>query len=65
MTKRKRAPGGGRKPRGPFSGKLTTFSTRITKETRTLLDADARASGQSVSQAAERILREYFAGRGR
>jgi hypothetical protein len=31
---RTRAPGGGRKPRGPFSGKTETFTARITPETR-------------------------------
>jgi hypothetical protein len=54
---RKRAPGAGRKPAGPISGKLANFSTRITQETRVALDAAAAESGQSISQVAERMIR--------
>ena len=54
---RKRAPGAGRKPAGPISGKLSNFSTRITNETRIALEAQAGASGQSISQVAERMIR--------
>jgi hypothetical protein len=54
---RKRAPGGGRKPAGPISGKLSNFSTRITSETRVALETQADASGQSISQVAERMIR--------
>jgi hypothetical protein len=57
----KRAPGGGRKPAGPISGKLSNFSTRITQETRAALDAEAKAAGQSVSQIAERLIRAGLA----
>ena len=57
MTKaRKRRPGGGRKPAGDIHGKIETFSTRISRETRQALDDEARRSGQSVSQVAERLL---------
>jgi len=53
---RKRAPGAGRKPAGPISGKGSTFSTRITHETRVGLEAEAAMSGQSISQVAERLI---------
>jgi hypothetical protein len=54
---RKRAPGAGRKPAGPISGKLSNFSTRITNETRSALESEASATGQSISQVAERLIR--------
>jgi hypothetical protein len=53
---RKRRPGGGRKPSGSFAGKAETFSTRITPETRAALEREASATGQSISQVAERLL---------
>src|SRR5262249_12496491 len=53
---RKRAPGAGRKPAGPISGKLSNFSTRITHETRVGLEAEAGKSGQSISQVAEQMI---------
>ena len=53
---RKRAPGGGRKPGGPISGKLANFSTRITHETRIGLEAEAARLGQSISQVAEQLI---------
>lgn len=56
MGERKRAPGGGRKPKGPIRDKRETFSTRITPATRKALDREAAESGQSVSQVAERLL---------
>src|SRR5215467_1967926 len=54
---RRRAPGAGRKPAGPIAGKLSNFSTRITNETRLALEAQAGASGQSISQIAEQMIR--------
>lgn len=54
---RKRAPGAGRKPRGPFQGKISNFSTRISADTRGALEAEAARKGQSISQVAERLLR--------
>jgi len=53
---RKRAPGAGRPPAGPISGKLSNFSTRITHETRVALEAEAGRTGQSISQVAERMI---------
>ena len=57
MAKRKRAPGGGRKASGPFSGKTERFSTRIMRDTREALEREATLMGVGVSQAAERLLR--------
>jgi hypothetical protein len=53
---RKRLPGGGRKPKGGIRGKIENFSTRITADTRKALEAEARMTGQSISQVAERLL---------
>ncbi len=53
---RKRAPGAGRKPRGPFKGKTATLTTRITAATRAALDAAAQKNGLSLSQEVERRL---------
>ena len=62
---RKRAPGGGRKPTGPFANKLSTLSTRITQETRDRLEqatarrrAEQGATPWSLSQEIEFRLRE-------
>jgi len=53
---RKRAPGGGRKPKGPFAKKTASLTTRITGATRLALEAAARESGRSLSQEVERRL---------
>jgi hypothetical protein len=55
-ARKRRKPGAGRPPAGPITGKKAIFSTRITEATRSALDAEARASGQSVSQVAERLI---------
>jgi TraY domain len=57
---RKRAPGGGRKPAGPFKGKNANLTTRITTDTRAALERAAKRSGRSLSQEAERRLDESF-----
>jgi hypothetical protein len=54
---RKRAPGAGRKPKGEFTGKSSTFTTRITAETRAALDHGAYESGLSLSQYVELLLK--------
>jgi hypothetical protein len=54
----KRAPGGGRKPKGPFKVKSANFSTRITAETRAELERLAKAKRQSLSQVVEYLLRD-------
>jgi predicted transcriptional regulator len=56
VTAKKRAPGGGRKPRGPFKGKTATLTTRITPEIRAALDSAAEKSRLSLSQEVERRL---------
>jgi hypothetical protein len=52
--------GGSRKgagrPRLSKTGKTSYFSTRITPETRAVLEAESRLSGQSLSQTIERLL---------
>jgi hypothetical protein len=53
---RRRAPGGGRKPQGPFKGKTAMLTTRITPETRAALERAAKKSGLSLSQEVERRL---------
>jgi hypothetical protein len=53
---RKRRPGGGRKPKGPIRAKSEVFTTRITPDTRASIEAEAKRSGQSISQVAERLL---------
>jgi hypothetical protein len=55
---RKRAPGGGRKPRGEFRGKSATLTTRITAGTREALDRAAEKNNRSLSQEVERRLRD-------
>lgn len=57
VKKSKRAPGGGRKSKGPITGKTQVFTTRITANTRDWLQREAEALDQSVSQVAERLLR--------
>lgn len=51
--KRKRAPGGGRKPQGEFSGKTAKMTMRMTLATRAQLEDAAKKSGRSLSQEAE------------
>src|SRR5262245_51997432 len=55
---RKRAPGGGRKPRGPFKGMSRMLTMRVTPELRAGLELAKRESGFSLSQEAERRLRD-------
>jgi hypothetical protein len=47
---RKRAPGGGRKPKGEFSGLGMPLSIRMPAELRSQLEAAARRSGKSLTQ---------------
>lgn len=53
---RKRAPGGGMKPKGPYAGKTATLTTRITGATRAGLEKAAQESGLSLSQVVEHRL---------
>jgi hypothetical protein len=57
VHKRKRASGGGRKPKGEFTGKSATITTRIQPGHREALEDAARASGRSLSQELEFRLR--------
>ena len=56
VVTRKRAPGGGRKPKGPFKGKTATITTRIRPDTRAALEQEAKKRGNSLSQEIERRL---------
>jgi hypothetical protein len=62
---KKRKPGGGRKPKGPIRAKSEVFTTRITPETREAIEREAQLSGQSISQAAERLLESGLASKRR
>jgi hypothetical protein len=57
IAKRKRAPGAGRKPKGEYTGKSATITTRIRPDTRDALEKAARANGRSLSQEVEFRLR--------
>src|SRR5262245_44741948 len=60
---RKRAPGAGRPPRGEYTGKSATITTRIKPDTRLALEDAARANRRSLSQEIERRLRESLSER--
>jgi uncharacterized protein (DUF1778 family) len=51
MEKKRRKPGP--KPKGPFEDKRRTLTTRITDETRLMLEAAAAQTGRSLSQEIE------------
>jgi hypothetical protein len=62
MTKSKGVGRGGRRkssgrPRFAKTGKTSYFSTRLTQQTRDLLEAEAKRSGKTLSVTAERLLR--------
>jgi hypothetical protein len=60
---RKRAPGGGRKPKGPFKNKDATLTTRITRDVREALDREADRNNRSLSQEVEyRLVQSLTAG---
>jgi hypothetical protein len=61
---RKRAPGGGRKPRGDFHDKRAQLTTRVTEATRDALEIAAHKSGRSLSQEVEHRLRESLRSNG-
>jgi hypothetical protein len=50
MKKRKRAPGGGRKPKGEFASLAANLTVRMPNEMRTQLDRAAGKSGRSLAQ---------------
>jgi len=57
---RKRAPGGGRKPKGPISGNAGWLQARITADLHDRLKREAEQNGRSVSQEAQVRLKESF-----
>jgi Arc-like DNA binding domain len=57
---KRRAPGGGRKPKGEFSGVTSPLSIRMPEEMRRQLEAAAHARGRSVSQETLRRIQETF-----
>jgi len=58
--KRKRGPGGGRKPKGAFSKLTSPLSLRMPADMRDELETAAKASGKSVSQELLRRLQDTF-----
>jgi hypothetical protein len=58
--KRKRAPGGGRKPKGEFSNLTSSLTIRIPEDVRKQLESESTASGQSVAQVLLWHLRRSF-----
>jgi hypothetical protein len=48
--KRKRAPGGGRKPSGPFAQNAASLTIRISTDLRAQLETAAKKKGRSLSQ---------------
>jgi hypothetical protein len=59
MPRRRRAPGAGAKPKGPFKGKSSTLTTRITPATRAELERSAQERECSLSQEVEFRLRDF------
>jgi hypothetical protein len=57
---RKRAAGGGRKPKGPIGGNTGWLQARITEELRTRLEHAASENARSLSQEAQVRLQESF-----
>ena len=55
---RRRAAGGGRKPKGPIKGKKALLATRITPGMRRTLEWEARRRKWSLSQVIEVLLQE-------
>jgi hypothetical protein len=60
MNKRRRAAGGGRKPRGDFSQLTSPLSIRMPAEMRERLESSAGDNGRSVSQEVLRRIQESF-----
>jgi hypothetical protein len=58
MEKRKRASGGGRKPKGDFSQLTSPLSIRMPAEMRAQLESSASGNGRSVSQEVLRRIQE-------
>jgi hypothetical protein len=57
---KRRAAGGGRKPKGEFAGVTSPLSIRMPAAMREQLDSSARENGRSVSQEVLRRIQESF-----
>src|ERR1700704_2235903 len=57
---RKRAPGAGRKPKGPISGNAGWLQARIAEDLRAQLEQAAARNGRSLSQEAQVRLKDSF-----
>jgi Arc-like DNA binding domain len=60
MARRKRAPGGGRKPKGDFNNLSSPFSLRMPLDLRKQLELASRRSGRSISQEILRRVQNSF-----
>jgi hypothetical protein len=56
--KRKRAPGGGRKPSGEFVGMTDALTVRMPKDVRRGVEREAKRAGRSLSQEIARRLKD-------
>jgi hypothetical protein len=61
VAKRKRAQGGGRKPKGEFHGMRNPLSIRIPDGLREKLDSACKGSGRSLTQEVTKRLNDSFA----
>jgi len=59
--KRKRRPGAGRKPRGPFKGNTAKLTMRVDPGIRRAIEAGAKESGHSMTQVAQFHLQQSLA----
>jgi hypothetical protein len=57
-AKKKRAPGGGRKPKGEYANRAASLTMRISAELKASLKRQAVQNRRSLSQEAERLLRD-------
>ena len=60
LKKRKRATGGGMKPKGPYKGNAATINARIDPNLRAWLDRVAETNGRSLSQEIQVRLKYSF-----
>src|SRR5262245_23108127 len=57
---RRRAPGAGRKPRGPYRGNSASLSLRVRPETKAELEHLAAEHGRSLSQEMQLAVTEWI-----
>ena len=65
MIKRKRAAGGGRRPKGPFSGLTSSLTIRIPAEMRQQLEDAAQRSGNISQELLRRLADSFYRDRDR